>query len=331
MKQKLLAILCALFTVQMTAWAEEKSGYCGDPDVNGGKDVKWVLSEDSVLTISGTGAMKNYSKININSSPWLRKSSIKKVEIKEGVTSIGSSAFFRCYGLTNITLSNSVTSIGTNAFYECSRLTSITIGNSVTSIGDGAFYGTGWWDNQQNGLIYLDYYLLGYKGDKPTGDIGIKEGTKVIPDGAFYYCTYLTSIILPSSVTIIRDEAFYYCTRLTSITIPSSVTSIGDWAFSGCFGLTSVTCLNPIPPRLNGSSFSRISENVILRVPDVEAYKASDWAQFFTKIEQIDPNEIRGIKADKNIPAIIHDLGGRRVTAPVEGRIYIVNGKATVW
>ena len=40
MKQKLLAILCTLFTVQMPVWAEEKSGYCGVSTVNDGMDVK---------------------------------------------------------------------------------------------------------------------------------------------------------------------------------------------------------------------------------------------------------------------------------------------------
>ncbi|MGN1060833.1 MAG: leucine-rich repeat protein, partial [Candidatus Coproplasma sp.] len=38
--------------------------------------------------------------------------------------------------------------------------------------------------------------------------------------------------------------AFYYCSSLTSVTIPNSVTSIGAWAFYGCDSLTSVTFEN---------------------------------------------------------------------------------------
>ena len=62
-------------------------------------------------------------------------------------------------------------------------------------------------------------------------------------DWAFYGCSGLTSLTIPSGVTSIGDKAFRGCSRLTSLTIPSGVTSIGDWAFSGCSGLTSL----PIP------------------------------------------------------------------------------------
>ena len=60
-------------------------------------------------------------------------------------------------------------------------------------------------------------------------------------DWAFYGCSGLTSLTLPSGVTSIGNKAFRGCSRLTSLTIPSGVTSIGDWAFCYCSVLTSLT------------------------------------------------------------------------------------------
>ena len=61
-----------------------------------------------------------------------------------------------------------------------------------------------------------------------------------IGDNAFCYCTGLTSITLPASLTTIGYYAFSGCTGLTSITLPNSITTIGDWAFARCHSLTSI-------------------------------------------------------------------------------------------
>ena len=60
-------------------------------------------------------------------------------------------------------------------------------------------------------------------------------------DWAFYGCSGLTSLTIPSGVTSIGNYTFYGCRGLTSLTLPSSVTSIGNNAFTGCSGLTSLT------------------------------------------------------------------------------------------
>ena len=101
-------------------------------------NLTWTLYEDGTLTISGTGAMKNYNAID-NLSPVHENSNVKKVVIEDGVTSIGESAFYSCKSLTSITIPDSVTSIENYAFANCSNLTSITILKSVTSIGKNAF------------------------------------------------------------------------------------------------------------------------------------------------------------------------------------------------
>ena len=54
----------------------------------------------------------------------------------------------------------------------------------------------------------------------------------------FGYCSSLTNIIIPDSVTSIGAFAFVSCDSLTNIIIPDSVTSIGDAAFECCTNLT---------------------------------------------------------------------------------------------
>ena len=71
--------------------------------------------------------------------------------------------------------------------------------------------------------------------------ITIPSSVTSIGEHAFENCSGLTSIIIPSSVTSIGENAFFHCSGLTSITIPSSVTSIGAKAFGDCSGLTSIT------------------------------------------------------------------------------------------
>lgn len=73
--------------------------------------------------------------------------------------------------------------------------------------------------------------------------VGPKDSErKVVAIGkeAFYYCTALTSVIIPEGVTSIGDYAFAGCTGLKSITIPASVESIGKGAFTGCTALEEI-------------------------------------------------------------------------------------------
>ena len=103
------------FTVRAKA---ASSGNCGN-------NVKWSLSDDGVLTISGSGAMWDYNIWGDDTTafhPPFVSSEIRKIIISSGVTRIGNDAFMGCENLTSIIIPVSVTSIGDSAFSYCTKL-----------------------------------------------------------------------------------------------------------------------------------------------------------------------------------------------------------------
>ena len=180
-----------------------------------GTNVKYSL-DNGVLTISGTGPMKNYST---NESPFSGSTSTKitSVIINDGVTSIGNNVFNGCSSLKSVTIPNSVTSIGNNAFDCCTSLESVTIPNKVMSIGNSAFY-----------------YCTSLKS------VTIPDSVTSIGDSAFSTCRVLKSITIPSKVTEINSSTFFSCKALESVTIPNSVTTINNKAFRNCTSLKTV-------------------------------------------------------------------------------------------
>ena len=251
----------------------------------------------------------------------------KNTIIPNSVTTIGNYAFYNCSGLTSITIPNSVTTIGDYAFSKCSDLTSVTIPNSVTSIGREAFSGTEWYNNQSEGLLYLDNFLLGYKGTKPTGDIDIAEGTRGIAGGAFNYCWDLTSVTIPNSVTSIGYEAFFCCSNLTSVTISNSVTSIGYEAFCDCSSLKDFYCWAENVPYTDGGLRGIPFELATLHVPaaSLDAYKnTAPWSIFENIVALTDddpkPTSIGLRNTDTSLyPTDYFNLEGKRISKPQRG------------
>ena len=151
--------------------------------------------------------------------------------------------------VTELVIPDSVTSIGEYAFSGCTSLESITlpfVGATPGATGIGSRFGYIFGYNKYSSWPSSGYYFYEngyyYTYNIPsTLKTVIITGGDAIADFAFSYCTSLTSITIPDSVTSIGEQAFQNCTSLTSITIPDSVTSIGKYAFKYCTSLTSIT------------------------------------------------------------------------------------------
>ncbi|MHC6203991.1 leucine-rich repeat domain-containing protein [Breznakiellaceae bacterium SP9] len=113
--------------------------------------------------------------------------------------------------------------------------------------------------------------IQGYLGEGATVVIPAKiEGFPVtaIGDMAFFACSSLTLITIPSSVTSIGVRAFSGCSSLKWVwlTIPSSVTSIGKWAFNGCSSLTSIAIPGSVTT-IDSGAFSGCSSLTSITIP----------------------------------------------------------------
>ena len=230
-------------------------------------NLTWKLDADGTLTISGTGAMKDYNAVGNLSPATQKKDSVKKVVIEKGVTSIENKAFHNCNSLTSITIPDSVTSIGSFAFDSCSSLTNITIPDSVTSIGSSAFCDCSSLTSIviPNSVTSIGSYA--FDNCKSLTSITIPDSVTSIGNKAFSGCRSLISITIPDSVTSIGNSAFSECRSLTSITIPDNVTSIGYFAFFNCSSLTSITILDSVTS-IGNYAFFNCSSLTSITIPD---------------------------------------------------------------
>ena len=190
------------YTLYSSSPVEE--GTCGD-------DLTWKLSNNGTLTIAGVGMMTNP---DVLAPLHLR---VKKLVLKDGVTSISASAFRTYTHLTSVKLPDSVAYIGNQAFKFCVELSSITLPSSTKS-------------------VRIETFCRCSK----LASVTLPYGVTMIESRAFANCTALESIQFPVSLSQIGAWAFSNCEKLSSVKIPESVTSISNGAFSGC-ALTSVT------------------------------------------------------------------------------------------
>ena len=303
MKQIYILLIALLMGLSAKA---ESSGTCGP-------NLKWHLTDDGVLTISGEGEMDDYL---YSVAPWYYRD-VKQIIIGDGVTTIGQAAFRNRGSLTSVTIPNSVTTIGVYAFSGCSSLTSVTIPNSVTTIGGWAF-----------------------SICSTLTSVTIPNSVTTIGDNAFMGCSSLTSVTIPNSVTTIGSEAFSDCTNLQKVNIGNSVKTIGEFAFNKCTNITQISSEAVVPPTCESGVFFYINTSkckLIVPKNSLDAYKQAYQWEDFSLIEG-STTGITNTVYNKAGLADVYTIDGTKrlskastdeINALPKG-VYIVNGKKII-
>ena len=200
---------------------------------------------------------------NLNAGAFMYAASMKKVELNDGLETIGDGAFAAYYrysdktdesvGLIEITIPATVTSIGEGLFEADIYLTNITILSDKTDF------------ETYEGIMYrkstktLAYCPIA----KVAQTLSIREGTVGIEDFAFANTSAINKIICPASLKeigtgafqlsnisevelnegllLIGEASFYLLEGLSSVNIPASVETIENHAFYMCKDLATLT------------------------------------------------------------------------------------------
>lgn len=298
MKKRFVSLLLAISMIfslmpvsAVTAFAEDENsgavkiiakGNCGADE--GGENLKWTLDNNGVLTISGSGAMKDYTwDENVRLDWYVRKKDIRSVVLDNRITHIGDYAFDKCTniesvrytgytGNAGVALPESVTTIGVHAFSDTGVTGTLKLPEHLTEIDSLAFYHCG----KLNGELKLPdtvkeiggfaFHSCGF-----TGKLELPASLENIGNDAFEFCSGLTGkLTFPSKMNEINFSIFHE-TGITEVVIPSSIKTVRDFAFDSCMNLKKVYLPTEIPKIYNRAF--RGCDNVKFYYP---AYKA-DW------------------------------------------------------
>lgn len=212
---------------EMPADSVRFSGTCGKD----GDNVKWTLTYDGTMTLSGKGECADYAFIN--TSPWgLYKDDIVYLVIEDGIESVGAFMFNSCEYLTSVSLPHTLKHVKEYGFGNCPRLFVIDIPEGVVSLGRSCF------THAKMKSITLPNSITRwadcFAGCEKLESVILPENITYIPPFAFSHCKSLKSIRIPDRVQYIGEKAFWYCNSLETVTIRESLEHIGPKAFEGC-------------------------------------------------------------------------------------------------
>ena len=185
---------------------------------------------------------------------------LKELIFPNKVTTIGQCAFQNCTNLAILSIPESTTTIGYMAISNCLNLEKVTLPKDVTAWGMNMFSGSA-------GSIYYDGFCYSF-------------GTKTC--GTFHGSKF-KSVEFAEGTTLVGSYAFYDCTSLVEVTLPSTITQIDSYAFynSSC----TLYCQSSVPPTL-GSNVFNSPMKVYVPATALENYKNA-WSAYSSYLELI--------------------------------------------
>ena len=199
--------------------------------------LKSITLPSDTLEVVGTIGSENLTSVNLSNVRILEDAfksctGLTKVNLPDSLLSING-AFSGCTNLATVTGGANVRYVGDSSFANCSKLKSFgSIGKNLSVLDHRAFTGTGWYNNQKDGVVYFQNFAYCYKGTMPKNtQLTFKEGTKAIVGGFIFGDLELTP----------RNVAYFEPPVLTKVVIPKSCQYIGYYAFYGCESLKNIT------------------------------------------------------------------------------------------
>ena len=173
---------------------------------------------------------------------------LTRVQLPEGLQTIGDLAFKDCVSLADVVFPSTLKSIGASAFEDCVKLTSLLLPDGLEKIGQSAF----------EGCDALDSISVPFTGESPEAETmshfgfifgatqaafngqyvpaSLKEVTvrcPIIAGSAFEGCGYIQTVILGDEVEEICSLSFYNCGSLKNFHVGKNLKRVSDYVFGG--------------------------------------------------------------------------------------------------
>lgn len=190
-----------------------------------GSAMTYTITDDGVLTISGTLPLENY--VDIRS-----KAPFRHLVIENGVKYIGRNNFACWEELEELTLPPSVKILRIRAFEKCTNLKYVHFSEGLETIGKEAFYECKSLEKMTFPKSLQKIGQFSFFCCDSLKKVKIPGSVKTIEHKAFAGCHNLSEVVLSSGLENISDEAFKWCNALEKINFPKSLNYIGQYAFN---------------------------------------------------------------------------------------------------